>query len=68
MNIPIYRAKKIDSDEYVIGWYSSPIIIEGKLYLSIINQDGEYKYALGVFIEFNTIKPKVEYYLGYTLN
>ena len=23
MNIPIYRAKKIDSDEYVIGCYSS---------------------------------------------
>ena len=23
MNIPIYRAKKIDSDEYVIGFYSS---------------------------------------------
>ena len=43
MNIPIYRAKKIDSDEYVIGWYSSPIIIEGKLYLSITNQDGEHR-------------------------
>lgn len=42
-NIPIYRAKKIDSDEYVIGWYSSPIIIEGKLYLSITNQDGEHR-------------------------
>lgn len=41
--IPIYRAKKIDSDEYVIGWYSSPIIIEGKLYLSITNQDGEHR-------------------------
>ena len=22
MNIPIYRAKKIDSDEYVVGYYS----------------------------------------------
>ena len=43
MNIPICRAKKIDSDEYVIGWYSSPIIIEGKLYLSITNQDGEHR-------------------------
>lgn len=42
-NIPIYRAKKIDSDECVIGWYSSPIIIEGKLYLSITNQDGEHR-------------------------
>lgn len=42
-NIPIYRAKKIGSDEYVIGWYSSPIIIEGKLYLSITNQDGEHR-------------------------
>jgi hypothetical protein len=42
-NIPIYRAKKIDSDEYVIGWYSSPIIIEGKLYLSITNKDGEHR-------------------------
>lgn len=41
--IPIYRAKKIDSDEYVIGWYSSPIIIEGKLYLSITNRDGEHR-------------------------
>ena len=43
MNIPILRAKKIDSNEYVMGWYSSPIIIEGKIYLSIINQDGEYR-------------------------
>ena len=42
-NIPIYRAKKIDSDEYVVGWYSSPIIIEGKTYLSITNKDGEYR-------------------------
>lgn len=42
-NIPIYRAKKIDSDEYVIGWHSSPIIIEGKLYLSITNKDGEHR-------------------------
>ena len=42
-NIPIFRAKKIDSDEYVIGWYSSPIIIEGKTYLSITNKDGEYR-------------------------
>lgn len=33
-----------------------------------VNQDGEYKYALGVFIEFNTVKPKVEYYFGYMLN
>ena len=41
--IPIFRAKKIDSDEYVIGWYSSPIIIEGKTYLSITNKDGEYR-------------------------
>ena len=41
--IPIYRAKKIDSDEYVVGWYSSPIIIEGKTYLSITNKDGEYR-------------------------
>ena len=41
--IPIYRAKKIDSDEYVMGWYSSPIIIEGKTYLSITNKDGEYR-------------------------
>ena len=43
INLPIYRAKKIDSDEYVIGWYSSPIIIEGKTYLSITNKDGEYR-------------------------
>ena len=42
-NIPIFRAKKIDSDEYVMGWYSSPIIIEGKTYLSITNKDGEYR-------------------------
>ena len=41
--IPIYRAKKLDSDEYVMGWYSSPIIIEGKTYLSITNKDGEYR-------------------------
>ena len=43
INLPIYRAKKIDSDEYVMGWYSSPIIIEGKTYLSITNQYGEYR-------------------------
>ena len=43
MNIPIFRAKKLDSDEYVMGWYSSPIIIEGKTYLSITNKDGEYR-------------------------
>ena len=43
INLPIYRAKKIDSDEYVVGWYSSPIIIEGKTYLSITNKDGEYR-------------------------
>ena len=43
ISLPIYRAKKIDSDEYVIGWYSSPIIIEGKTYLSITNKDGEYR-------------------------
>ena len=43
INLPIFRAKKIDSDEYVIGWYSSPIIIEGKTYLSITNKDGEYR-------------------------
>ena len=42
-NIPVFRAKKIDSDEILIGWYSSPIIIEGKLYLSITNQDGEHR-------------------------
>ena len=42
-NIPIFRAKKLDSDEYVMGWYSSPIIIEGKTYLSITNKDGEYR-------------------------
>ena len=42
-NIPIFRAKKLDSDEYVMGWYSSPIIIEGKIYLSITNKDGEYR-------------------------
>lgn len=39
MNIPIYRAKKIDRDEYIIGWYSEPIIIGGKLHLSITNKD-----------------------------
>ncbi len=43
INLPIYSAKKIDSDEYVMGWYSSPIIIEGKTYLSITNKDGEYR-------------------------
>ena len=41
--IPIYRAKKIDSDEHVKGWYSDPIIIEGKLYLSITNKDGVFR-------------------------
>ena len=43
INLPVYRAKKIGSDEYVVGWYSSPIIIEGKTYLSITNKDGEYR-------------------------
>ena len=40
--IPIFRAKKLDSDEYVKGWYSSPILISGKLYVSITNTDGEF--------------------------
>ena len=43
MNLPIYRAKKIDSDEYVKGWYSEPIIIEGNLYLSITNKYGSFR-------------------------
>ena len=43
INLPIFRAKKLDSNEYVMGWYSSPIIIEGKMYLSITNKDGEYR-------------------------
>ena len=43
INLPIFRAKKLHSDEYVMGWYSSPIIIEGKTYLSITNKDGEYR-------------------------
>ncbi|MFA7084973.1 MAG: hypothetical protein WC141_10660 [Arcobacteraceae bacterium] len=43
MNIPIYRAKKVYSDEYVIGWYSDPILIEGKLYLSITNKNGTFR-------------------------
>ena len=43
INLPIFRAKKLDSNEYVMGWYSSPIIIEGKLYSSISNKDGEYR-------------------------
>ena len=42
MNIPIYRAKRVDSDEYVLGWYSEPIIIEGRLYLSITNKDSTF--------------------------
>ena len=40
--IPIFRAKKLDSDEYVKGWYNSPILISGKLYVSITNTDGEF--------------------------
>ena len=40
--IPIFRAKKLDSDEYVQGWYSSPILISGKLYVSITNTNGEF--------------------------
>ncbi len=28
MNIPVYRAKKIDSDEYVIGYYDGQAIVE----------------------------------------
>lgn len=43
IDLPIFRAKKLDSNEYVMGWYSSPIIIEGKMYLSITNKDGEYR-------------------------
>ena len=44
INIPTYRALKLGTkDEYVMGWYSSPIIIEGKTYLSITNKDGEYR-------------------------
>jgi hypothetical protein len=43
--IPIYRGLKLGTEnEYVIGWYSSPIIVEGKLYyLSITNQNGEHR-------------------------
>lgn len=43
LNIPIFRAKKQDSNEYVKGWYSEPIIIEGELYLSITNKDGTFR-------------------------
>ncbi len=43
MNLPIYRAKKIDSDEYVKGWYSEPIIIEGNLYLNITSKNGTFR-------------------------
>ena len=44
IKIPIYRGLKLGTEnEYVIGWYSSPIIIEGKTYLSITNKDGEYR-------------------------
>ena len=44
IKIPIYRGLKLGTEnEYVMGWYSSPIIIEGKTYLSITNKDGEYR-------------------------
>ena len=44
LKIPIYRGLKLGTEnEYVMGWYSSPIIIEGKTYLSITNKDGEYR-------------------------
>jgi len=43
INLAFYRAKKIDNDEYVTGWYSEPIIIEGELYLSITNKDGTFR-------------------------
>lgn len=41
--IPIYRAKKIDSNEYVKGWYTDPLIIEGELYISITNKSGTFR-------------------------
>ena len=44
INLPIYRGLKLGTEnEYVMGWYSSPIIIEGKTYLSITNKEGEYR-------------------------
>lgn len=36
MNMPIYRAKRIDSDEYVIGFYSDIFFMCGK------NETGHY--------------------------
>lgn len=41
-NIPIYRAKKIDSDEYVIGWYLG----RGQIsrYCATINNDNTYSF------------------------
>ena len=41
--IPIYRAKNIDTNEYVEGWYTDPIIIEGELYISITNKSGTFR-------------------------
>ena len=43
LNIPVYRAKKIDNDDYIQGWYSDPVIINSKLYLSITNKDGVFR-------------------------
>jgi len=45
MDIPIYRAKKIDSDEYVVGYYSNTAEFLGKILRNkngYINSNGEF--------------------------
>ena len=41
-NIPIYRAKKIDSDEYVLGLVSEAIQVSSNIIVWIWNKDGKY--------------------------
>lgn len=47
------------------GWWNGDRESDLVKLEDFVNQDGEYKYGLGVFIEFNKEKPKIEYFTGY---
>jgi hypothetical protein len=47
------------------GWWNGDRESDLVKLEDFVNQDGEYKYGLGVFIEFNKEKPKIEYFNGY---
>ena len=47
------------------GWWNGDRESDLVKLEDFVNQDGEYKYGLGVFIEFNKEKPKIEYFTSY---